>query len=81
MTEAEKYLFDLQGFLVVEDALAPDQLQELNDILDQRITQEVSAHYFRCLNGIMRNGLFVVAYNPDMTERQKAILTPPRAHR
>ncbi len=133
MTEEEKYLFDLQGFLVVENALAPAQLQALNDLLDQRIAQEVpaaahthrfahtllhwgqayrdlvdnpavtpylaellgedfrldhdyldiiragkgpigtslhggawpfhSTHYFRCLNGTMRNGLFVVAYN------------------
>ena len=36
MTEEEKYLFDLQGFLVVENALNQAQLRELNDILDQR---------------------------------------------
>ena len=133
MTEEEKYLFDLQGFLVVENALNQAQLRELNDILDQRIAEEMpadahahrfahtllhwgpayrdlvdnpavipyldellgedfrldheyldiiragkgpigtslhggawpfhSTHYFRCLNGTMRNGLFVVAYN------------------
>ncbi len=133
MTEEERYLFDLQGFLVVEDALTPAQVQELNAILDQKIAHDVPAdvhshrfpqelltwgkayrdlvdnptilpylvellgdpfrldhdyldiiragkgpigtslhggawplhptHFFRCVNGTIRNGLFVVAYN------------------
>ena len=42
MNEDERYLFDLQGFLVVEDALDARQLKALNDILDQRIEAEVA---------------------------------------
>ena len=34
MTEEERYLFDLQGYLLVEDALAPDEVRELNAALD-----------------------------------------------
>jgi hypothetical protein len=30
MTDHERYLFDLQGFLVVRDALTPDQVEELD---------------------------------------------------
>lgn len=37
MTEHEKYLFDLQGFLVVHDALPQDQVAALNDEWDARI--------------------------------------------
>ena len=37
MTEIEQYLFDLQGFLVVEDALTGAQLAALNEIIDQQI--------------------------------------------
>ncbi len=35
MTEQERYLFDLQGYLVIEDALTPGELQELNRLLDE----------------------------------------------
>ena len=34
MTEEERYLFDLQGYLVVEDVLKTAELQSLNDLLD-----------------------------------------------
>ena len=42
MTEQEAYLFDLQGYLVVENALSRDQLKHLNTVLDQRIEAEES---------------------------------------
>ena len=29
MTDIEKYLFDLQGYLILEDVLAPEELAEL----------------------------------------------------
>ena len=35
MTEEEQYLFDLQGYLVLEDVLKPQEVQELNTILDK----------------------------------------------
>lgn len=133
MNEEERYLFDLQGFLVVEDALDEGQLRALNLLVDQKVREEVSpdshthrfgntllswglpfqelvdnpritpylgellgdpcrldhdyldiilsgkgpigtslhggayplnsTHYFQCVNGTIRNGLFVVAYN------------------
>ena len=34
MTDEERYLFDLQGFLVVEDVLGPEEVRVLNDLLD-----------------------------------------------
>lgn len=43
MTESERYLFDLQGFLVVEDALSADQVDELNRTLDEHIAAELPA--------------------------------------
>lgn len=36
MTTEERYLFDLQGYLVVEDVLEPDEVRELNELLDSR---------------------------------------------
>jgi ectoine hydroxylase-related dioxygenase (phytanoyl-CoA dioxygenase family) len=39
MNEREKYLFDLQGYIVLEDVLSPEQLQACNDAIDaQRAT-------------------------------------------
>ena len=37
VTEEERYLFDLQGYLVVPDAIAPEHLAELNALLDERL--------------------------------------------
>lgn len=39
MNELERYLFDLQGFLVVEAAIAPDHLAALNHLLDCQVAQ------------------------------------------
>jgi hypothetical protein len=36
MTPEEKFIFDLDGYLVVKNALNADQLKELNDIADNR---------------------------------------------
>jgi hypothetical protein len=35
MTEEERYLFDVQGFLVIENAIGESELNELNRILDR----------------------------------------------
>lgn len=43
MTDNEKYLFDLQGYLTIDDALAPDQITELNDILDGHVASDCDA--------------------------------------
>ncbi len=37
VTELEHYLFDLQGFLVVENALTTEEVTALNQLLDQQI--------------------------------------------
>jgi len=50
MTEQEAYLFDLQGYLVVKDALSASQVADLNAIADRQIqaqgVQERSTHRF-----------------------------------
>jgi len=35
MTDEERYLFDLQGYMVIEDVLNPDELGDLNHTLDE----------------------------------------------
>ncbi|HVK04533.1 MAG TPA: phytanoyl-CoA dioxygenase family protein [Armatimonadaceae bacterium] len=39
MTDAEKYLFDLHGYLVVEDALSPEQVAALNATVDAKMAE------------------------------------------
>ena len=41
MTDLEKYLFDLRGYIVVEDVLSAAELAELNGIIDGRFAEEV----------------------------------------
>lgn len=43
MTEQEQYLFDLQGFLTVPNALDAEQLAALNALMDAHLAQEVEA--------------------------------------
>ena len=40
MNDHERYLFDLNGYLVVPDALTPEQIANLNSVLDERIAAE-----------------------------------------
>ncbi|HXW78469.1 MAG TPA: phytanoyl-CoA dioxygenase family protein [Acidimicrobiales bacterium] len=42
MRDEERYLFDLQGYLTVPDALSPDAVDELNDAVDELVQQEMS---------------------------------------
>jgi hypothetical protein len=39
VNELERYLFDLQGFIVIENALTTEQIKALNKLLDQQITK------------------------------------------
>ena len=41
MTNEEKFLVDLEGYLVIEDVLTPDELDELNKIIDQGIVLDI----------------------------------------
>jgi hypothetical protein len=47
MTDEEKYLFDLQGYLIVEGALGAHELVALNDLVDQKIG-ELDESDFQC---------------------------------
>ena len=40
MNDHERYLFDLQGYLVVPNALTADQIARLNSVLDEHIAVE-----------------------------------------
>lgn len=42
MNTQEKYLFDLQGFITVPDALDSTQLAELNRVWDEHIAQDIT---------------------------------------
>ena len=37
MTETERYLFDLRGYLVVHNVLSEKDLKDINDLIDQRV--------------------------------------------
>eukprot|EP01083_Nonionella_stella_P096857 272313_1 len=36
MTEDERYLFDLNGFLIIRNVLTPEEIKEANEIIDKR---------------------------------------------
>lgn len=36
MNDVEKYLFDLRGYLILEDVLSPDDVAELNRLIDKQ---------------------------------------------
>lgn len=39
MTNDEKYLFDLMGYIVIEDALTPEEVAQCNEAIDHHIDQ------------------------------------------
>jgi hypothetical protein len=43
MHDEERYLFDLQGYLTVQEALAPEVVGELNAAIDRMAAQELGA--------------------------------------
>jgi ectoine hydroxylase-related dioxygenase (phytanoyl-CoA dioxygenase family) len=36
MTEAEKYLFDLNGYIIIRNVLTPEEIKEVHNIIDKR---------------------------------------------
>ena len=48
MTEHERFLFDLQGFLEIPDALSPTDVQSLNEILDSKCSEEMPQDASSC---------------------------------
>ena len=43
MTDHDRYLFDLQGYLRIPNALDADQVRTMNALLDERIAAEMAA--------------------------------------
>ena len=43
MTDHDRYLFDLQGYLTIPDALGADQIRAMNALLDEHIAAEMAA--------------------------------------
>ncbi len=43
MNAEDRYLFDLQGYLTIPDALSPTQLTRLNELIDEGIANETPA--------------------------------------
>ena len=39
MTDAEKYLFDVHGYLIIENALSPDEVAAANAAVDHHADQ------------------------------------------
>ncbi|MBT5875794.1 MAG: mitomycin antibiotics/polyketide fumonisin biosynthesis protein [Candidatus Latescibacteria bacterium] len=48
MTDQERYLFDLQGFLEIPSALSKEHLNALNSILDQKCADEMPSDASSC---------------------------------
>jgi hypothetical protein len=77
MTEHEKYLFDLRGYLVVPDALDAGQLSELNALIDAKLAAEVApdAPNHRFLHPIRwDNAVLNVLDNPRILPKLETIL-------
>ncbi len=53
MTEEERFLFDLQGYVVVRDALSAEQLSVLNAILDGHIAEKAADARTHRFGGIL----------------------------
>ena len=39
-TEMQDYLFDLQGYIIIKNALSSDEVNELNTLLDDLFAQQ-----------------------------------------
>lgn len=50
MTDDEKYLFDLAGYLVIENVLTPTELTHCNQAIDHHIEQRTVAGSKRALS-------------------------------
>ena len=42
MTDQDRYLFDLRGYVTIPDALSAEQLTTLNSLLDEHVAQEMA---------------------------------------
>jgi hypothetical protein len=53
MTDEQRFLFDLQGYIVVPDALSADELSELNAILDHHIAERAPEERTHRFGGLL----------------------------
>jgi hypothetical protein len=61
MTDREKFLFDLQGFLVVRDFLSSEEVDALNAAVDanqDKIKDDGNSHPAGDLVGEFKRGMF-----------------------
>ena len=61
MNDREKFLFDLQGFLVVRNFLSPEEVQALNEAIDaneDKRTEDENSHPVGNLFGDRKRGFF-----------------------
>lgn len=89
MNDYERYLFDLQGFVVVEQALMPEQVTCINSYLDDQIElhQERERSHSRFDRLVpwgkpFRESSWSRHYYsaddyPDLTDSQRHYLKPP----
>ena len=56
MTEEQRFLFDLQGYIVVPDALSSEQLTDLNAILDEHIAEKAADERTHRFGGLLHWG-------------------------
>lgn len=77
MTDEERYLFDLQGYLVIPDALSTPQLARLNAVLDGALAEAdkpgANTHRFGRMLGRDRAFRELID-NPQITPHLEAIL-------
>ncbi|MBT5712776.1 mitomycin antibiotics/polyketide fumonisin biosynthesis protein, partial [Candidatus Poribacteria bacterium] len=53
MTDEDRFLFDLQGYIVVPDALSAEELLALNEILDEQIKAKASDERTHRFGGLL----------------------------
>ena len=77
MNEQERFLFDLQGFLVVPNALSADELARLNAAMDEQVEQEAdrNKHTYRFGRLLSRGSTYhFLIDNPRITPYLEELL-------
>ena len=78
MTDEQRFLFDLQGYIVVPEALSADQLSALNATLDERITEAAPDDRTHRFGGLLDWGepYRALIDNPRLRPCLEAVLGP-----
>lgn len=77
MNAHEKYLFDLQGFLLVENALDAEKVARLNELIDERMAEFPDAPNKRFGKVLTWDkGVFEVLDNPQIMPYLQEIISP-----